>query len=63
MDLGQCTKFHTEEFKRQFEENLQDFIYYENLLEKELLGYLQEADKKIKVCYSFHIIQIDCIAC
>jgi hypothetical protein len=49
MDLGPCSKFHTEEFKFAFENNVKDLIYYENILEKEILFYLSEADKKIKV--------------
>lgn len=48
LDLGPCPKFHTQEFKKSFESNLVDLEYYENTLEKEILSYLNDVDKKIK---------------
>jgi hypothetical protein len=49
MDLGQCEKFHSLEFKEQFEANPAERAIYEAILERELESYVFEADKKIKV--------------
>lgn len=57
LDLGPCPKFHTEEFKILFESNLNDVEYYETILEKKMLSYLTDVDKKIKV-YSLFYFEI-----
>lgn len=58
MDLGPCPKFHTDEFKSSLQSNFNDYEYYENLLEKELLSYLADVDKKIKVSFMMIIMII-----
>ena len=51
MDLGACPKIHSDDFKRQFETSTSSGRFrqqYESKLEKELLTYVTDADRKIK---------------
>lgn len=54
MDMGACPKIHSDDFKRQFETSSSPSTtrlrqQFESKLEKELLTYVNDADRKIKV--------------
>lgn len=50
MDLGFCEKVHSDDLKEEFERNPREKLQYEALLERELISFISEADRKIKVC-------------
>jgi len=50
-DLGACSDIHSEEFKLKYEESDQN-SRYDAILERELLKYISDADKKIAVFFS-----------
>jgi hypothetical protein len=49
MELGSCSKIHSDDLKREYEKTLRDRSRYEEIAERELMTYISEADRKIKV--------------
>lgn len=47
MDIGPCNLMHAEELRAQYEQS-RDSLLYEPRLERELLSYVSEADRKIR---------------
>jgi hypothetical protein len=50
MDEGPCPKIHSEPLKAEFERG-SDRYMYDNIIEKEFIARLNEADRVIKVRY------------
>lgn len=50
MDEGPCPKIHSEALKAEFERS-SDRYMYDNIIEKEFIARLNEADRVIKVLF------------
>ena len=50
MDIGTCPKLHAEEWKIKYEES-EDKFRFDSILEQELMSYISDADKRIKVIF------------
>jgi hypothetical protein len=58
MDLGFCEKIHSDDLKEDFERNPREKAEYESLLERELISFITEADRKIKVSVDFYNVNL-----